>query len=160
MFSDVVSDVNLSFWGCREYEGIPFFIEPETKLDDICPFKKPKKLPCPHQGLCLDNFRKWNQKTFLVESEVNIEDLLPKTLQVRKDLTFVNANWTPSLPLLRKMLTLTNAVPLVIYGLRITHDYNMFFNLARTSVIRPVIILGADNIPVPQDFRENQNDNI
>ena len=154
---NINSDIDQVFWGFREYEGLSFFLEPETEKHPLCPFKFPsEKLICPHSGLCLDNYKKWKKTKFITDDSLGtkkLEKLIPKSLTIKPNLTFVNADFLPSIPRLKLLLSLTNAVPLMIYGLRIKHDYNYIFNLARSSEIRPVYISGSSAIPVPKDFK-------
>lgn len=155
MFIDTASAVDMSFWGFRTFEGVDFYIEPETDLPEICPFKKPEplKLPCPHRGLCPETYKKWKQISFTV-GEPEPEKIFTNGLKIREDLTFIHAGYMPSKGYVDKLLRLTNAVPLIIYGLKTSHDFEMIFDLARSSIIRPVHIYGAGNIPVPPDFRK------
>lgn len=157
MLYDINSDVEQVFWGRREYEGLSFYLEPEGEKHPLCPFTYPNKnLECPHQGLCEENYVEWDKLKFIEDDTLGVEkleELIPKTLIVKPRLTFINAEFIPTLPKFKALLNLTNAVPLMIYGLRLRHDYEMIFNLARTSQIRPVYISGSSAIPVPKDFR-------
>lgn len=157
MLYDIASDVDYTFWGCREYEGKKFFIEPELELHPLCPFYKPlSDIPCPHMGLCSDNYVKWDKTKYIADNNLGyekLEELLPKDLAIKPNLTFLNADYLPDQRIMKKLLCLTNAVPLMIYGLKIRHDYERIFNYARSSIIRPVYISGSSAIPVPKDFK-------
>lgn len=153
MLLDASSDLGLTFWGMREYDGVRFYIEPETDLPEICPFKKPRKsTPCPHRGLCVDNYVKWQPRLFRVGNP-DLVELFPKGLDISQEYTFINAGYMPPKVRLEKLLDITNAVPLVIYGLKSSHNYRKVFEMARSSYIRPVYIFGAGDIPVPEDFK-------
>jgi hypothetical protein len=151
---DLASDVDAKFWGVRNYEGIEFYLESGTVLDPLCPFSLPD-LPCPHQGLNQSNYVNWAPRAFLPDDTLGYQklaELIPASLKINPSLTFVNASYPQPTTVLRKLLSLTNAVPLMIWGLTTMKDYNRFFDLARTSLIRPVIISGSSLIPVPSDF--------
>lgn len=154
---NISSDTDLTFWGYRQYEGLDFYLEPEVELHPLCPFKYPEKdRVCPHSGLCVDNYKSWEKTKFIIDDSLGykkLENLLPKNLIVKPSLTFVNADFLPTINRMHFLMNLTNAVPLMIFGLRLRHDYNLIFNLARTSQIRPVYISGSSAIPVPKDFR-------
>jgi hypothetical protein len=156
MILDLASDTEKAFWGFRTYGGIDFYIEPDTRLDDICPFSKPEKLLCPHKGLCKDNYVHWEHLKYIEDDTFGykkLADLIPDSLIVNQGLTFVNATMPQSVGLLKKMFAMTNAVPVMIYGLKPSMDYKRIFDMARASMIRPVYISGSSMIPVPKDFR-------
>lgn len=154
---NINSDIDQVFWGFREYEGLKFFIEPGVEKHPLCPFKIPnEKLVCPHSGLCAENNKIWKKTKFVVDNELGtkkLERLIPKSLVVKPNLTFISADFLPSVSKIKLLLSLTNAVPLMIYGLRTKHDYNYIFNLARSSEIRPVYVSGSSAIPIPKDFK-------
>lgn len=151
---DVATAVDMNFWGYRTYEGVDFYIEPETVLLDICPFKKPKRgLPCPHSGLSAETFRDYRQLAFY-EGKPDPDKIFHPDLKIKEDMTFFHANFLPMKYYLQRYLSCTNAIPLIIYGVNTTHDYQKIFDIARSSKIRPVHIYGSGLIPVPSDFRE------
>lgn len=154
--NDLESAINVSFWGHRSFEGVDFFIEPDTELPEICPFKKPNKLlPCPHKGLSEETFRHYDKLAFF-EGKPDKEKLFPKGLIVNDEMTFFHVCHLPDK--IFRLLSCTNAIPLVIYGLNVTHNFQKVFEIARSSAIRPVYIYGSGFIPVPSDFRRENND--
>lgn len=152
-------DYDFSYWGVRDYEGVRFYIEPDTILNELCPYEKPKKgCPCPHKGLCKETYKKWKKFCFIPEGREGegyeiVQRMFPKGLEVRPELTFVNANFIPSPMRFYKLMTLTNAVPLVIYGINLRHDYTRIFNMVRGSLVRPIYLCGNKDIPVPIDLK-------
>lgn len=157
MIYNIDSDVEQVFWGHREFEGLDFFLEPEGEKHPLCPFKYPSKnLACPHLGLCKNNYIKWDRLKYIVDDDLGyekLERLIPDSLTIKPNLTYINADFIPSITKLKLLLSLTNAVPLMIYGVKLRHDYNLLFNLARSSEIRPVYISGSSAIPIPKDFK-------
>lgn len=153
MLISAASATDVTFWGHRKFEGVDFFIEPETDLPEICPFKKPTNLPCPHQGLDTSTAKKWRQRLYIVGTP-NKEKMFPKKLRVREDLTFIDVRYLPHKTWLDKLMRCTNAIPLVFYGLTYKQDYQAIFDLARSSIIRPIYIFGDEIVPVPRDFKE------
>ena len=157
MTYNIASDIEQVFWGYREYEGLTFYLEPEVKKHPLCPFEFPnKKIACPHSGLCEENHIKWKKIKYIIDEDLGykkLEKLIPSSLSVNPNLTYICADFLPSLTRLKYLLSLTNAVPLMIYGVKLRHDYNMLFNLARSSQIRPVYLSGSSAIPVPKDFK-------
>ncbi len=154
---NIDSDVEQVFWGHREYEGLDFYLEPDVEKHPLCPFKYPSKnLACPHLGLCKENFVKWEKFKYIIDDDLGYEklkSLIPESLVVKPNLTYISADFLPSIPKIKLLLSLTNAVPLMIYGVKLRHDYNLLFNLARSSEIRPVYISGSSAIPIPKDFK-------
>jgi hypothetical protein len=154
---NIDSDVDRIFWGVREYEGLKFYIEPNSEKHPLCPFSYPSKiLDCPHSGLCEETYKKWKKIKFIEDDSLGykkLEKLIPKGLTIKPNLTFINADFLPPSQKIKNLLNLTNAVPLMIYGLKLRHDYDYIFNLARSSEIRPVYISGSSAIPVPKDFK-------
>ena len=154
--------IQADYWGYYDYEGISFYIEPDSVLDKLCPFKKPdKKIPCPHSGLCESNRVNWKKKLFVPDETLTInklEKLIPKGLQVRQSLTFCHAAYLPPKPRLIQLLSCTNALPLMIYGLDLNMNYDRVFQIGRASMLRPVYISGDPDIPVPSDYKGEEND--
>ena len=68
---------NMAFWGKRTYEGVNFYIEPETELPEICPFDKPTNMPCPHEGLNKKTYRPYKQRLF-IEGKPDLDKLFSK----------------------------------------------------------------------------------
>lgn len=153
--------MDVSYWGVRDYEGIRFFIEPDTELNELCPFEKPsKKLLCPHKGLNENTYVEWRRLLYIPEKSEGksfevMQNLIPKGLEVRPELTFIYAGFLPTSSRLLYLLSLTNALPLMIYGITLQSNYNRIFQIARSSYIRPVYLSGSPEIPVPLDFKEN-----
>lgn len=158
MFStDIESALSSTFWGHRVFEGVDFYIEPDTELPEICPFRKPPRtLPCPHRGLSAETCRKYKQRAFFV-GKPDKEKLFSKGLEVNDEMTFFHASYLNN-RLFYRNLSCTNAIPLVIYGLTLSHNFQKAFEIARSSLIRPVYIYGSELIPVPADFRSENND--
>lgn len=154
MLISPASATDMAFWGRRTFEGVDFYIEPETDLPEICPFKKPENLPCPHKGLDASTYKKWKPRVYRV-GKPDIENFFPTKLAVREDLTFLPVRYLPPKNRIGKLLNCTNAIPLVIYGLSYKDDYQMIFDIARSSKLRPVYIYGDETIPVPSDFKED-----
>lgn len=153
-------DMDVSYWGVRDYEGVRFFIEPETKLSELCPFEKPsKKVPCPHRGLNENTYVEWKKLLYIPETSMTksfeaLQNLIPKGLEVKPGLTFIYAGFLPRAERLSQLLSLTNALPLMIYGLTLKSKYDRIFQMARSSYIRPVYLSGSPDIPVPPDFKD------
>lgn len=152
-------EMDTSFWGVRDYEGVRFFIEPDTELNDLCPFNKPNKsIQCPHKGLNEKTYKKWKRLLYIPEASEGksleaLQKLIPKGLEIKPELTFVYAGFIPSPSRLSYLLSLTNALPLMIYGITLQTNYTKIFQMARSSYIRPVYLSGSSDIPVPQDFK-------
>lgn len=148
-------DFNISYWGVRDYEGVRFYIEPDTKLNELCPYEKPSRnVPCPHKGLNENTYKNWRKFLYVPgEGFETLKSLIPEGLEIKPELTFIHASFIPSPMRFQKLLSLTNALPLMIYGLTIQHDYSKIFQMVRSSLIRPVYISGSKDIPVPQDFK-------
>lgn len=156
MLKDLASATDVQIWGYRCYDGVDFYIEPETVLPEICPFKKPKEtVPCPHSGLSAETFRDYPQIAFF-EGKPNPDEIFDSRLKINEELTFFHASYLPPKYYFQKYLSCTNAIPLIIYGVSITHDFQRLFDIARSSKIRPVHIYGSGMIPVPSDFREKK----
>lgn len=149
--------MKIDHWGTFIHEKVKFYIEPDSELSPLCPFdREGLKLPCPHSGLNQKTAKKWEKAMFIPDKTLgskSLEKLIPEGLYVRQGLTFVYAGLMPTNKRLLYLLSLTNAVPLMIYGLRLTHDYETIFQIARGSMIRPVYISGDPEIPVPLDIK-------
>lgn len=156
MLLDTASATDVQFWGFRTFEGVNFYIEPDTVLPEICPFKKPRDtLPCPHSGLSAETFRDYRQLAFY-EGKPNPAEIFHPKLRIKEDMTFFHASYLPIKYYLQRFMACTNAIPLIIYGVNMTHDYQRIFDIARSSKIRPVHIYGSGMIPVPSDFKETK----
>lgn len=160
MIIDTSDDI--AYWGIRNYEGIDFVIEKDTELSPLCPFQKPKNLLCPHSGLTLQNRVNWEKRLFMIDDSLTpnkLLDLIPDEISVYKDLCVICADYLPKWRRMNYLLSLTNAIPLFIYGLKPKHDYDTLFKLALDSKIRPVYISGSSLIPIPQFMKGKEHDN-
>lgn len=154
--------IQADHWGVFDYEGIKFYLEPDSKLGFLCPFKKPqRKLECPHHGLNEQTTVNWKKTLFIPDESLTVkklQELIPEGLIVKPNLTFCHAAYLPNKQKLIQLLSMTNALPLMIYGLSLNMDFEKVFTVGRASMCRPVYISGSPNIPVPLDYKEENYD--
>ena len=144
----------ITHWGYAELEGVKFFLEPWNEPEEACPFEMiyPKN-PCPHMNLSEENLVNWDRVAYLDDDSLSAKrclELIPKNLRlVNSEYTLIHAKYLPPRLTLKKYLTLTNAIPLFIYGIDGDDDINKLLSLTTLECPRPIYFSGKSDIPLP-----------
>lgn len=140
-------------WGRHKLEDMTFYIEPNSEDYEVGPFKlDDENMPCPHSGLNSTNFKNWKKVAYVDDNSLTakrIMKLIPKNLSVVGRYTFFHAKYMPAKSNLLKYLNMTNAIPVFIYGIDNSVDFDKLLSLVQLEVPRPVYFSGQSDVPVP-----------
>lgn len=150
--------VTINHWGKHNFEGMDFYLEPETIQDELCPFTCRLNMPlCPHLGLNEKTYRKWHRVAYVQDETLKANrclKMIPKGLTIRDEgLVFVHSKFMPTKPRLLKLLEITNALPLFIYGIDINTDLEKLLVLAELRMPRPIYFSGDPYVPFPAEYK-------
>lgn len=148
----------ITHWGCAELEGVKFFLEPWKEIDEACPYEMINpKFPCPHMNLSESNLVSWHKSAYYDDNTLTAKrcmNLIPKDLTlVDFDLTFIHAKYMPGKNALVKLLKLTNALPLFIYGIDGSDNMYKLLSLTKLECPRPIYFSGQSDIPLPLNIK-------
>lgn len=151
--------IPITHWGYAELEGVKFFFEPWKEVEEACPFELviSPSLPCPHYNLSEETLRNWDKFVYLDDNTLSAKrclSLIPEGLTlVNNSYTLVHARYTPGRNALKKLLTLTNALPLFIYGIDESTNINDLLELTKLECPRPIYFSGQSDVPIPYSIK-------
>lgn len=149
---------NITHWGKYNLEGVDFYLEPETIQDGLCPFTCILNMPiCPHRGLSKETSKKWLRFAYIQDETLSAKrclKMIPRGLEITDEgLVFVHSKFMPSKKRIVELLSLTNALPLFIYGIDSFTDVSKFSVLTELMVPRPIYFSGDPYVPFPAHIK-------
>lgn len=148
----------ITHWGKFNFEGMDFYLEPESMDDELCPFTCKLNMPlCPHLGLNETNFKEWHKVAYIKDETLKVKrclEMIPSSLKIRDEgLVFLHSKFMPPKPRLLNILTLTNALPVFIYGIDMNTDINKLLVLTELMMPRPIYFSGDPYVPFPAEIQ-------